>query len=1076
MGAGGIFGLLAKTAEELFGDTSVLKYLSKTGKKVRPLSTHPAYPLPGESLLKVAMPSDAEFGAELSKNDLYTKLAKHLPAKLVRPIGGEAAMTDFYKGAEAIATKEALKYNRKMGMATYWENLGNHLLDEKGDAATLFGTGEKGMTPIKSLKPDYISHIAAIFEEPAAFEVTPGHSAYIRTLETLQDDLYNLALERGVAPGAIAELPNGRQYISRMSKGRLGSQELPPLKGTPKKKIGATQSIEMRREFEDIQEGLKQGYEYGDNPKEWWGSYVRQVFKMIADKELADNIKPLGMPKELAPDWFRFYGKIEDVKFNPNDIARMDNIIQDKQTEWLKGVSNLNSALRTQKASLDFSAGFIQGLFVMFRNPKVWAESMQKQFEFFLHPVQSNKWYSENATLISDFISNGGVLSYHEYMSGMPTILKRLERVKPLKELYYRYGTSFLGWGDVARVKMWEAMKSTTKNPGEQRELTRILNRMTGILSRKDLGISGTQRQVESLLMFAPEYTRAGLALVADAFKGGYTGAEVRKILSLYAGGGVAAFAALKTLVEGKPPTWEDFDPRTGKFMAIKVGDQYVSTGGIIYGLARLIGDTWKMKDKEFFDYFSLNEIDHPLTKFFYRRASPFAGGIIEAIRQKTFIGDPLETISDYAPWVVDKVTPMALGDIPQYVRGLMEQGDVKEENVRARASGKPEQEVKPFTEYVKGTSGVGGFLYNELGFRNFPLQDYDKFNEEVGKRIGDSGILLNKDQQGKLDNGTLAWQNLDPAQRTQILTKFPELEDIKDKAMANSLIYKSPEFQTWSKIKEYNKTTQKTALDRAVAQFKMDGDGQALKDKVQQVYASSVESLKMLEEKFPGVYEKFQKDKEYNTAFDIALEEYRNKVQRSTDLEDQYGNPLFKEIDKRKQEWKDKWGEPYWQALQNFLKFNRDEPELLQFLRESKTTLVRPYYNIPKEETKAREAFRKENPETDAVLYFFGNVSTVLTDEASKLVEELKSQFGVEGLVEAVKPRTANKPINLTVIIKSLARLEETPEDTPEILAMKEKARYNIMKQLSSSNDPRVQSILRQIEGGTTTERLSRS
>jgi hypothetical protein len=181
---------------------------------------------------------------------------------------------------------------------------------------------------------------------------------------------------------------------------------------------------------------------------------------------------------------------------------------------------------------------------------------------------------------------------------------------------------------------------------------------MTGVMSTEALGVGRTQMDFENaFVFFAPRYTRAGLAYVADVFKGGITGTEARKSLGALMASGFAMYYGVSTALGQRP----DLNPRSPTFLTIKIGDDHIGIGGILYGLMRFGAGVIATATDEPIDLVQLNRFDNPFMKFMFNRTAPLTGAITNIIEQKNYFGEPFESLADWGKFMAEKVTPIAL-------------------------------------------------------------------------------------------------------------------------------------------------------------------------------------------------------------------------------------------------------------------------------------------------------------------------------------------------------------------------------------------------------------------------------
>jgi len=356
------------------------------------------------------------------------------------------------------------------------------------------------------------------------------------------------------------------------------------------------------------------------------------------------------------------------------------NLLDDSQ-RWIKRSAAVSGTSRMLVAAMDLSAPFIQGLGVAGRNPVAWGNMIARNLEFFIKPQNFYKYMTDPKTLAmaSERISAGGSGSTFEFFKALGPLQRLAGRVpgagKPLRgligETYGRAEAAFTGGGEAARNYMWQALRKGVLNPdgtlnrAAAGDLARSIDRMTGVMSTEAIGISRTQMDFENaFVFFAPRYTRAGLSFVKDAMKGGMAGAEARKSLGMLMAGGMSMYYGVSTALGQKP----NLNPNSGRFMTIKVGDSHVGIGGIIVALMRFAYDVGITAYEDPINLAKpiseghLNRWDNPFIRFLYARTAPLTSTAFGSLmEQANYFGEPFENIGDWAEFMRDKVTPIAV-------------------------------------------------------------------------------------------------------------------------------------------------------------------------------------------------------------------------------------------------------------------------------------------------------------------------------------------------------------------------------------------------------------------------------
>lgn len=351
----------------------------------------------------------------------------------------------------------------------------------------------------------------------------------------------------------------------------------------------------------------------------------------------------------------------------PQEVADVLDEFTFKRPDLVwKATQTVASTLRTLVAAMDFSPMFIQGLAMLGRMPARWALVTKEAFNVLFHPANAPKWMAR--------AENVGIRMRHpdilkgtfEYYEALPQIARIPIVGKPISKAYSPFERFFTFWGDAARTEIAKALEPGFIRAGEAEKLGTYVNRMTGVMETRALGVGATQRAIEtSWVFFAPRYTRACMAYVGDLFKGGIVGHEARRSLGQMAAGGAIMYAAVAKVLGQEP----HFDPRYPDFMTIQVGNRNVGMGGFYYSFLRFLADLTSSVIEDGpakrQDFLSLSRKDNPFIKFMYNRASPLTGLTVEAIQRRDYLGQPFETPQDWAHWLfVEHMMPIALQEM----------------------------------------------------------------------------------------------------------------------------------------------------------------------------------------------------------------------------------------------------------------------------------------------------------------------------------------------------------------------------------------------------------------------------
>jgi len=623
------------------------------------------------------------------------------------------------------------------------------------------------------------------------------------------------------------------------------------------------------------------------------------------------------------------------------EVVKMAEAQMGKQgNKWVRDMAQVSAVGRLAVAALDFSAPFIQGLAVLGRNPVAWAKGVAQQFRFFVKPDDFFQYMIQPKVraLAAERWMHGGSRSSFEFFEALGPIQRRAEAIpkvgakitRGIQETYGRAEVAFSGFGEATRNYMWEALRVKALQPNGAldaaiaRELARSIDRMTGVMSMEALGMSRGQIDFEGAwLFFAPRYTRAGMSYVADMMKGGIAGAEARKGLGALSAAGMTYYYGITTAL-GQQPNLDISSPR---FMTVKIGDDYVGVGGILYSLARFganVTGVMMNAAKEMFDGdmekagkelsvmspLNFSRFDNPFYKFMFSRSSVLTGLTFgAAIEQKNYFGEPLEDIASWGKFMAEKVLPIAMQ------RAILE----------------PEHR------------NPAVFISELVGMRTFPKGAWELQEEE-------------KDRLAQSEHG-LPYDQLDLIQKRQIdrhpdVIKFQEEIDKmttrRGKALSVAFLERSRDLDDARFLhKEAVENLQKAYEAGMITGFEFK---EGVKD-ANVGYGATYEHINK-NPRYADVMEKLEEPREVNREYRWELA-YDELMEATTRFEDEFGIFKFDAYNEFLEQLRRKYGEADFNRAREMQQEKYAEyPSLFQELARAKK-LLRPYWQVKEEAIK---------------------------------------------------------------------------------------------------------------------------
>jgi len=654
----------------------------------------------------------------------------------------------------------------------------------------------------------------------------------------------------------------------------------------------------------------------------------------------------------------------------------------------LKVTSDIAGILRITKAALDLSAMAIQGMpswglahaYLMF-NPVKGAKMMGEWYKAFFHssraffdPGVAAGYMGKNSPLALNRIGFGGssrAVDYFQALGVRTGVGGRGEWLMgkiPLKP-YHRAETSFFLAGEMVRDEFWRILSPKAISKGQGFELARLLDRMTGIIDPASLGVPMTVRQMEQTFMwFAPSYTRACLTVLADIFRGGYTGAQARAALGGMIAAGSMMYSGIQyavSTIEGKSheEAWESVkegfcvyeDPITGevewkpsvRFMTLKIGNYNFGIGGFWYGLLRLGGNIRacvnEVGEREPIDLVrimkngSFNKKDNPFIYWWYSRSSPFFGSIFEMATGKDFLGYPIETQEEYAKYIMTRFEPIWMEQgLNWMVPGMARDNEIPEDMARAA---------------LIPAEIFGLRTFSESTWTDF----YDKADEAIKQIPFDE---LDDKQKEAFRAGELTWKELTEFQKADLISRYPELEALFGEAQADSAIRNSPHWKAYSGRMDEERTIYYDRIQQLTdSLIKGEIDTREYREKAGEAgqnYGSIMEAVAR-DPNYAEIYDFFDKKEaegdKYGFRDDIALGEFQTQVLYTEDLVDSKGDYDWDERDRRVDAFIEKWGQDTYDRIQQYLTQKKGLNGLPEaWIRKAEDTekLGRSYWRLP--------------------------------------------------------------------------------------------------------------------------------
>jgi len=475
--------------------------------------------------------------------------------------------------------------------------------------------------------------IQDVFEHPTDYRLTPEAQKYISDYRAFVDNVGDLAKRYGLA---FEEIDNyGFPRIIRQTpEGPVGQR--------PRSSIGAERGFQKERAFKTASEGIEAGYRYETDPVEALAAHAKSVYRGIADKRADGQLRLYKRTLEKG-----------DVPFNHNDFREFRSALN-KSQEGSNALARWNSELQTAQTAIDLGAAFIQGQTIMFSHPLAWTKGVGRMLQAVATPKGYARMMETAAPDVSRASSHGvslgmgarGLTTGEALPEAIGKAKGVFENIPVLGGLYKKGNLAFAAFHDTVALNLWKALEPTAIRNGEDlQDLAQSINHMIGGMARGRTGISPSQATKESLILFASNYQRAGVALLADLGRGGMRGNEARKALGSWMAAGTAAVYGLNRLSGMEhEEALARVNPADRNWNKVRVGDANIGLGGNVTSIVRTIGRIGKTAIENPGDFKNLDPEKNPITRFLRGKTSAAFSFGIDVTFGENYRGDP-ETI-----------------------------------------------------------------------------------------------------------------------------------------------------------------------------------------------------------------------------------------------------------------------------------------------------------------------------------------------------------------------------------------------------------------------------------------------
>jgi hypothetical protein len=621
----------------------------------------------------------------------------------------------------------------------------------------------------------------------------------------------------------------------------------------------------------------------------------------------------------------------------------------------------------------------------MMQRPDIWAQGVGRQFKAFgdskylaKYIVQpENKEAAKMAVTRMHMVFNNS-----EFMKGAATV----EKIPFMGKSAKPFERAFSGFLDTTRLELVKAWTRPGMSDKELAAIGRHIDNMMGTMDMAKIGIGPNQKLLETILFFAPRYTRSHLAFNLNAMRGLVSGQmSARMAMTAMARYQAAQHALYYAAAEiTKPLTGEGahINPADPHYMSFKINDHWVRFGG---GFQVTYNKVAARVTKSLAEGDLTGAAIH-LSRYIRGKSSALMQIPIDLAFGKDFIGRT----------VVDK--------------GVL--GFIKESILEGAT---PFWIQTMFFETTEDDTWADKITRGALeiwGFSAYRVPAYDEYLTELDK--------MSNERHG-VDAEAL-WSE-HPTDYLRLVND-PSLQGLKAAADQESMAKGAGRDKSYRQYidrkAEVNIIEDAYEIDiiNAVHDLKVTGDIKAYREAVKAAKAERGGAFAPLEAKYPNAFE-WMRDRDWKENLPegaaqelVWYEAYQNEIRYNPNLYERElkDEEYFDLHDKNTQTFIDQYGREAYEKAKSMFYMSKGYPDefittemAMDTIATTKDPQGRNYWDIsmsdmPQEERQsARHAFLYNHPEVEASLYTMGYISTLQTAEAHDHARLMIEDLGID-------------------------------------------------------------------------------
>ncbi|MDD3983963.1 MAG: hypothetical protein PHU54_08490, partial [Candidatus Omnitrophica bacterium] len=665
----------------------------------------------------------------------------------------------------------------------------------------------------------------------------------------------------------------------------------------------------------------------------------------------------------------------EGLKFLADDAKLFSEAINANKAwggvggKMLNVAQSITSLTRFTITAFDLGAGWIHGFPLLWNHPKIWGESWGRM----LKAMNSKEWMygyvAANKSAINDAIIRGHmVFESAEYMEGAGLITK----IPGVGAVARKFEQAFTGYLDTARIELWKSLSKPNMTDDYARAIGSHIDRLMGSAHYASLGADKNFMALQSVILFAPRYYRSCLGLYKNIATGDIRGYRaLQSVARMQANMHLSYYAMCQAMGQEAY-----LNPADSRYLSFKVGNSYIGLGGFHRSLNRLLVDVGNDISKG-----NGSGLVETIAEFGRGKLSTLMRLPVDMLTGTNFLG---ESIFDEGVFMAG--VNIGKGQLPIFLQAMLDEAPGDKIGDRVTRMG-----------------------FEFLGLRSAGFNEY--------RQLEDARNKLAK-QRFNVDYNTLEKKDIKAARE---IADDPSIIALQDKVNAQ---YYGKGAAWWDETRKqymeykpaYNDVQEKWKTETfMICEDLRKGiiDIQTFKERVYAQNGIRSTEIDALNAKYPAVanIRYSAKDipddasKEY-AAYYAYLDQVIGNPKLSDPAMDAAGYSQIKnELDAA---YIKEWGDKLYDYVQQARLAGRGQHPIYSNFQLDKDAIAKSgYWDInpmaPDGRT-ARQQFRVDNPDIDALLFRWGYTSTVQTKDAETMAKNLLKDIGITKTVpEAV-------------------------------------------------------------------------